>query len=45
VIAPDQEGSFIVLDHDIFTIPAEEIDQVQVVSETYLEGERIYQRA
>jgi predicted amidohydrolase YtcJ len=44
LISPGQEGSFIVLDRDIFSIPVEEIDQVQV-SETYLEGERIYQRA
>jgi predicted amidohydrolase YtcJ len=33
-----------VLDRDIFTIPAVEVDQVQVC-ETYIQGERVFQRA
>jgi predicted amidohydrolase YtcJ len=43
LISPGQEGNFIVLDRDIFTTPAEEIDQVQV-SETYIQGDRVYER-
>jgi predicted amidohydrolase YtcJ len=43
-ISPGQEASFIVLDRDIFTIPAVEIDEVQV-SETHIQGERVYERA
>jgi hypothetical protein len=44
LLSPGYEGSFIVLDRDIFTIPAGEIDQVQVC-ETYIQGERVFQRA
>ncbi|MCE3276802.1 MAG: amidohydrolase [Propionibacteriaceae bacterium] len=43
LISPGQEGSFIVLDRDIFTISAEEIDEIQV-SETYIQGDRVYER-
>ncbi len=43
VIDTGYEGSFVVLDRDIFTIDPEEIDQVQV-AETWLRGERVYQR-
>ena len=42
-ISPGQEGSFIVLDRDIFTTPAEEIDKIRV-SETYILGDRVYER-
>ena len=42
-ISSGQEGSFIVLDRDIFTTPAEEIDKIQVI-ETYIEGDRVYER-
>jgi predicted amidohydrolase YtcJ len=44
LISPGYEGSCIVLDRDIFTVPADEIDQVQV-SETYIQGDRVYDRA
>jgi predicted amidohydrolase YtcJ len=44
LISPGYESSFIVLDRDIFTIPAVEVDQVQVC-ETYIQGERVFQRA
>jgi len=37
------EGSFVVLDRDIFSIDPEEIDQVQV-AETWIRGERVYAR-
>jgi len=37
------EASFVVLDRDLFGLPAEEIDQVEV-SETWLRGERAYLR-
>lgn len=43
LIAPRHEGSFVVLDRDIFTVPAEEIDQVQV-SETWISGIQAYVR-
>jgi predicted amidohydrolase YtcJ len=42
-ISPGQEGSFVVLDRDIFTTPPEEIDKIQVI-ETYIEGDRVYER-
>ncbi len=37
------EGSFVVLDRDIFTIDPQEIDQVQV-AQTWIRGERVYAR-
>ncbi|MGS0687747.1 amidohydrolase [Nakamurella sp. GG22] len=43
VIDTGYEGSFVVLDRDVFAIDAEDIDQVQV-AETWLRGERVYQR-
>ena len=43
VIDTGYEGSFVVLDRDIFTIDPDEIDQVQV-AETWLRGERVYRR-
>ena len=43
VIDTGYEGSFVVLDRDIFTIDPDEIDQVQV-AETWLRGQRVYQR-
>jgi predicted amidohydrolase YtcJ len=42
LISDGYEGSFVVLDRDIFTIPAAEIDQVQV-RQTYIMGELAYQ--
>ena len=41
LISPGYESSFIVLDRDIFAIPAADIDQVQV-RETYIEGEQVF---
>ncbi len=41
IIAPGFEGSFVVLDRDVFTIPAQEIGQVRV-AETWLGGEQVY---
>ena len=38
------EGSFVVLDRDVFTVSAHEIDQVQV-AETWVRGVKVYQRA
>ena len=38
------EASFVVLDRDLFDLPTDEIDQVQV-NETWLRGERAYLRA
>ncbi len=43
VIDTGYEGSFVVLDRDIFCIDPEEIDRVQV-AETWIRGERVYQR-
>ncbi len=43
VIDIGYEGSFVVLDRDIFTIDPHEIDQVKV-AETWLRGELVYQR-
>ena len=43
LISPGYEGSFIVLDRDIFTIPAADIDQVQV-HETHIQGECVFRR-
>lgn len=38
-----KEASFVILDRDVFTIPAEEIDQVQV-TETWVGGQRVWKR-
>lgn len=43
MIDNDYEGSFVVLDQDIFTIDTDEIDQVRV-DETWIRGERVYRR-
>lgn len=42
-IAPGFEASFIVLDRDIFSTPAEDVDKISV-SETWIEGEKVYAR-
>jgi predicted amidohydrolase YtcJ len=41
MIETGYEGSFVVLDRDIFQIAAEEIDEVRV-AETWIRGERVY---
>ncbi len=41
VIEKGYEGSFVVLDRDIFSISPEEIDQV-TVAETWIRGERVF---
>ena len=41
--SPGFEGSFVVLDRDVFTIPPQEIDRVRV-RETWLQGERVFRR-
>lgn len=43
-IAPGREGSFVVLDRDVFTVPSEAIVQVEV-AQTWLAGERVSPRA
>ena len=43
LIQPGFEGSFVVLDRDVFTVPAREIDQVRV-AETWVRGERVFRR-
>ena len=43
IIDNGSEASFVILDRDIFTVDADEIDQVRVV-ETWIRGERVYQR-
>jgi predicted amidohydrolase YtcJ len=43
LIQPGFEGSFVVLDRDVFTIPPREIDRVRV-SETWIRGERVFRR-
>jgi predicted amidohydrolase YtcJ len=43
LIHPGCEGSFVVLDRDLFSVPASEIDQV-TVTETWLRGELAYTR-
>ncbi len=43
LISEGFEGSFAVLDHDVFTIPADEIDSVRV-AETWVQGRRAYVR-
>ena len=42
-IAPGFEGSFAVLDRDVFTVPADEISAVRV-NETWIRGERVFVR-
>lgn len=42
-IAPGFDGSFAVLERDVFTVPAEEISEVRV-SETWIRGERAFVR-
>ncbi|HSH38308.1 MAG TPA: amidohydrolase [Chthoniobacterales bacterium] len=42
-IAPSFEGSFIVLDRDIFNISPDEIDRTRV-KETWIAGEKVYER-
>lgn len=41
LIETGYEGSFVILDRDIFTIDPDEIDQVQV-AETWIRGEQVY---
>ena len=43
LIETGYEGSFVVLDRDIFSIDPNEIDQVRV-AETWIRGERVYAR-
>ena len=43
VIQPGFEGSFVVLDRDVFTVPPRDIGRVQV-RETWLRGERVFRR-
>ena len=38
------KASFAVLDRDILTVPADEIDQVQVAA-TYIRGEKVFDRS
>jgi predicted amidohydrolase YtcJ len=42
-VAEGFEASFVVLDHDIFAIDVEEIDQT-VVDQTWIRGEKVYER-
>jgi hypothetical protein len=41
LIDNDFEASFVVLDRDVFTLPADEIDQVRVV-QTWIAGKQVY---
>jgi predicted amidohydrolase YtcJ len=43
LIQPGYEASFVVLDREIFTIPAADIDQIHV-TQTSLRGEKAWQR-
>jgi predicted amidohydrolase YtcJ len=43
LIEKGYDGSFVVLDRDIFTVDPDEIDQVQV-AETWIRGEQVYAR-
>ena len=43
MLKPGMKASFAVLDRDIFSIPADEIDRVQVLA-TYVRGTCVYQR-
>lgn len=42
-LAPGYDGSFAVLDRDVFTVPDDEISTVRV-SETWIRGERVFLR-
>ena len=42
-LAPGYSADFIVLSEDIFTVSEDRIDQIQV-EETYIKGERVYER-
>ncbi|MEP6561376.1 MAG: amidohydrolase family protein [Nakamurella sp.] len=43
LIETGYEGSFVILDRDVFSIPAADIDQVSV-TETWIQGERAFAR-
>ena len=43
VLKPGAKASFAVLDRDIFSVPADEIDQVRVQA-TYVRGTCVYER-
>jgi predicted amidohydrolase YtcJ len=43
LIRPGFEGSFVVLDRDVFTVPPREIGRVRV-AETWIRGERVFPR-
>ncbi|CCG03419.1 amidohydrolase [Blastococcus saxobsidens] len=43
VIRPGAEGTFVVLERDVFSVPSSEIDQVRV-AETWVRGERAFRR-
>ena len=43
LLQPGFEGSFVVLDRDVFTVPPREIDRVRV-RETWIRGERVFRR-
>jgi predicted amidohydrolase YtcJ len=43
LIQPGFEGSFVVLDRDVFTVPAGEIGRVRV-RETWIRGEQVFRR-
>jgi predicted amidohydrolase YtcJ len=43
LIQPGFEGSFVVLDRDVFTVPPQEIDRVRV-AETWIRGEQVFRR-
>ncbi len=42
-LAPGLDGSFAVLDRDVFTVPNDEIAAVRV-AETWIRGERVFVR-
>lgn len=44
MIAPGYEASFVVLDRDLFTLPADEIATTRV-AETWVRGEKVFERA
>jgi predicted amidohydrolase YtcJ len=43
LIQPGFEGSFVVLDRDVFTVPPQEIGRVRV-AETWIRGEQVFRR-
>jgi predicted amidohydrolase YtcJ len=43
LIQPGFEGSFVVLDRDVFTVPSREIGRVRV-AETWIRGEQVFRR-